>query len=149
MLGDTMQTLWNSMGYKTTDKGIEEHGQSCYLRVYPKGPETLELLKDIDADLKTIHVDGDVPRGPIHQVAAMVLDNLVKAKQIPAPEVFEYDGLRAGAGWIYSALLIAIDHGATQAKLAIHSNDGNLFMECWNRGQGVYVTAVHYTYYGS
>jgi hypothetical protein len=68
---------------------------------------------------------------------------------IPNAERPQYDGLRAGAGWILGALWVAKEHGCTRANVSLASNDGNTYMEAWDDDLGALVTAVHHTYYGT
>jgi len=94
--------------------------------------------------------DEAEPSGPIDQVMQHLLEYSIHCPQMSEDaEIFEYDGLRAGSGWIYGALAVAKAHGATHASVGIHSNDGNWSMEAVNIEKGVYVTAVHVTYYGT
>lgn len=158
--GNTTDKLWAMMGEVTNAQGVERHGQSCFLYVYPNGTsETRAMLngeydKHPDSD---VLVEDETPSGPIDLVAANVLDALVQCNTfVPGtfPDdadttILEYDGYRVGAGWIYGAILVAKAHGCTQAAVSISSNDGNLYVECWDHKLGALVTAVHITYYGT
>jgi hypothetical protein len=158
--GNTTKELWAMMGNVVNAQGVERHGQSCFLYVYPNGtPEVTAKFIDADvADSDVLVDDGDGAHGPIAEVAQLILDNYIQMKNFvpsqfqdddPPASVLEYDGYRVGAGWIYGALLVAQSHGCTQATIGISSNDGNIYMEAWDRTLGAYVTAVHITYYGT
>ncbi len=151
--GNTTKELWAMMGNVVNAQGVERHGQSCFLYVYPNGtPETKAAFEQnewLDSDVLQ---EDETPSGPIDLVAANLLDTFVQCNNfdtLGVSDVFEYDGYRVGAGWIYGALLVAKAHGCTQAVVHISSNDGNLGMEAWDRKLGAYVTAVHICYYGT
>lgn len=147
--GNTTDKLWAMMGNVVNAQGVERHGQSCFLYVYPNGSP--EAIKGVDAWADSdILLEDETPSGPIDLVAANVLDTLVQCNNFTDDDdVLEYDGYRVGAGWIYGAILVAKAHGCTQAAVHITSNDGNLAVECWDRKIKAYVTAVHITYYGT
>lgn len=152
--GNLTDELWASMGDQLDGNGVERHGQSCYLTVFPNGtPETraaIEASEWVDSD--TLN-DDETPSGPIDLVAANVLDMFVQCNNFDTSGSFEsvqeYDGYRVGAGWIYAAILVAKAHGCTQAVVQLSSNDGNLHVECWDRKLGAFVYATHHTYYGT
>jgi hypothetical protein len=149
--GNTTDKLWAMMGNVVNAQGVERHGQSCFLYVYPNGtPETKAAFMENDWLDSDVLVEDETPSGPIELVAANLLDTFVQCNNFTDdPTALEYDGYRVGAGWIYGALLVAKAHGCTQAVVHISSNDGNLGMEAWDRKLGAYVTAVHITYYGT
>jgi hypothetical protein len=149
--GNATTDLWATMGQQVDGLGVQREGQACYLLVHPKAhrfnrPEYSAVLVN----------EGDSQNGPIDLVAQYVLENYVQMRNYDATSItekdvtiHEYDGLRAGAGWIYAALIVAKSHGCTQAIVSIASNDGNLYMDAWDTEIGAYVEAVHNTYYGT
>jgi hypothetical protein len=148
--GNTTDRLWEMMGSQLNPDGTERHGQSCFMWVYPTGSSEGAQAMNAWLDADTLQ-ENETPAGPIAAVAEYVLENYVRMDNWHGPDegVLEYDGLRVGAGWIYSVLLVAQSHGCTQAVVVISSNDGNLAVECWDRKLGAYVSGVHNTYYGT
>lgn len=149
--GNTTDKLWDMMGDVVNAQGVERHGQSCFLYVYPTGTDSTRLVIATEGFGNPTELNTDeTPSGPIDLVAANLLDTFVQCNNFTDDDtVFEYDGYRVGAGWIYGALLVAKAHGCTQAITGLGSNDGNLYMEAWDHKVGAYVTAVHITYYGT
>jgi hypothetical protein len=158
--GNTTDKLWDMMGNVVNAQGVERHGQSCFLYVYPNGSDEARKGADswVDSD---ILIEDETPSGPIDLVAESVLADFVRMdgwkgepeyegeENDPSLGLFEYDGYRVGAGWIYAAILAAKAHGCTQANVYMSSNDGNIGVECWDKKIAAYVTAVHITYYGT
>lgn len=149
--GNLTDQLWASMGAQTDGNGVERHGQACYLTVFPNGtPETRAAIEASGWTDSDTLVENETPSGPIDLVAANLLDTYVQCNNFTDDDtVFEYDGYRVGAGWIYAAILVAKSHGCTQAVVQLSSNDGNLHVECWDRKLGAFVYATHHTYYGT
>jgi len=148
--GNLTDELWASMGAQLDGNGVERHGQSCYLTVFPNGTDktraAIEAIGWQDSDML---VEDETPSGPIEWVADYVLEQYIRCSYMETPDILLYDGQRVGAGWIYAAILTAKSHGCTQAVVQISSNDGNLHVECWDRKLGAYVYATHHTYYGT
>jgi hypothetical protein len=146
------QPLGSLMGIQNVD-GATRHGQSCFTWVYPLGERTTRkrIREYIAYHGKPEVLDNDMgePRGPIDEVMAAVMANYIQ--YIPEEDDFhdQLDGLQAGAGYIYGAMVVAKRHGATIAYVTITSNDGNLDMVAINPKTGFYMEAVHHVYYGS
>lgn len=150
--GNMTTALWDTMGKQVdADTGQERHGQACYLVVYPVGTmETHKALKDISREQGEPELVGAGTR--IDRVMSYVLRVLVgpeSVSMVPNTEVPEYDGIRAGAAWLYGAMAVAKSHGCTRAVIGMVSNDGNLGMHAWDDELGALVTAIHHTYYGT
>lgn len=153
--GNTTDNLWGMMGDVTNAQGVERHGQSCFLYVYPNGTaETRQMLSSEIPDSPVLSDEGDAANGPIDAVITLVRQNYIEfngggVQEDDLDNVADYDGYRVGAGWIFGALFVAKTHGCTQASIGMSSNDGNLYMQAWDRELGAFVTAVHVTYYGT
>lgn len=148
--GNTTTALWDTMG-KQEVNDIVRHGQACYLTVYPVGTETTrEALKGVLREQYEPEFVGAGTR--IDRVMAYLLRLCIgpeAVEAVPNAERPDYDGLRAGAGWLYGCMHVAKEHGCTRATLHMSSNDGNLVLNAWDDELGALVTAVHNTYYGT
>jgi hypothetical protein len=154
--GDLYDHLWQAMGVQTDENGVQRHGQSCFLYVFPVGADTTrkEITEALgDGDKLGAGDINDATENPaIDHVISCVFDMGIGPESVAnvAPgELYQYDGLRAGAGWIYAALHVAKTYGATQASVAVATNDGNLEMTALDKDKGVLVYARHHVYYGT
>lgn len=150
--GNMTTDLWATMGKQVDeDTGQERHGQACYLTVYPNGTDaTRREIDGLSREQANEEMLGAGTR--IDRVMAHVLKHMVGPESVsmmPNAERPSYDGLRAGAAWLYGAMSVAKEHGCTRAVVSLASNDGNLYMHAWDDDLGALVTAIHNTYYGS
>src|SRR5262252_1918754 len=144
--------LGSLMGIQDHDGGVR-HGQSCFMFVYPVGEQATRarIREHIQYWGKPEVLENDLgePRGPIDQVMDAVLANYIQWQPEDEDDnTDQLDGLQAGAGYIYGAMVVARRHGATIAYVNITSNDGNLDMVAINPKTGLYIEAIHHVYYG-
>ncbi len=145
--GNTTDQLWAGMGIQKNAQGVEQHGQSCWLYIHPTGTEETRVRANGVTAANVLEEMGGDWAGPIDEVMAELLQYSIICSNLEEPEL--YAGLRAGAGWCYGALAHAKALGATHAETGLHSNDGNMYVEAANSEKGIYVYAVHITYYGT